>query len=86
LLFSTPTAKHESGVGQEMLTAELSPLGDVCRFHVLPSVVFAIPTPPTALHSTVVTQEIDTGGKEGSSIAHVEPPSVDLMIPEPPPA
>jgi hypothetical protein len=52
----------------------------------VPSIVLMIAVPPTAVHSMVVTQEIETGGKEASRIDQVEPPSVDLMIPEPPPA
>jgi hypothetical protein len=66
LLLTTPTAKQESGIGHETLMAELRPLGGFCGFHVVPSVVLAIPTPPTAVHSMIVTQDIDCGGNDGS--------------------
>jgi hypothetical protein len=42
--------------------------------------------PPTAVHSSMVKQEIDSAGKDESSMLQLVPPSLDFKIPEPPPA
>jgi hypothetical protein len=82
----SPTAMHVRGVGQDTLAKESVPVGGVCWVQVAPSLVFTIFEPSTAVHSIVVTQEIDCGGKDESEIVQVDPPSVDFMIPAPPPA
>jgi hypothetical protein len=79
-------AMHISGSEHERSVSKFVSDGGVWGFHEMPSLVFMIPVPPTAVHSMVVTQEIDCGGKDGSWIVHVEPPSIDFMIPDPPPA
>jgi len=45
-----------------------------------------MPSPPTAVHSSIVKHEIDWAGNVESSMLHVEPPSLDFMMPSPPPA
>jgi hypothetical protein len=44
------------------------------------------PTDPTAVQWILEPQEIDVVPKVESRIDHRDPPSVDLMIPDPPPA
>jgi len=73
-------------LGHETLERFSVSVGAVCGFQVIPSVVCLIPSPPTAVHSSIVKHEIDSAGKEASSRLQDEPPSVDLMIPDPPPA
>jgi hypothetical protein len=77
---------HISGSGHETSVIRSVLIGGGCDTHELPSEVLTIPVPPTAVHSIVVTQEIDCGGKDESEIVQVDPPSVDFMIPDPPPA
>jgi hypothetical protein len=48
--------------------------------------VSTIPEPPTAVHWIAEKHESDSTEKSGSWIDQLDPPSVDLMIPEPPPA
>jgi hypothetical protein len=51
-----------------------------------PSEVATIPSPPTAVHSSIVKQEIDRVGVDESTIVQLAPPSLDFMMPAPPPA
>lgn len=83
---TTPTAMQVAEVSQDTLLRELRFAGGVCISHEEPDVVVpTISVPPTAVHWLVVTQEIDSGGKDESEIVQVEPPSIDFMIPAPPP-
>jgi hypothetical protein len=71
---------------QDTLDREFSPVGDTSGLQVLPSVVPTIVDPPTAVHWESDTQEIDNAVNVESSMLHVEPPSLDFMMPSPPPA
>jgi hypothetical protein len=61
-----PTATQVVELLQEILLSELRFAGGLCALHEEPLIVLRISVPPTAVHSVVETQEIDTGGKEGS--------------------
>lgn len=82
----TPTATQVRASGQETLAREFSPAGGFWEFQPTPSSVCSMPRPPTAVHSSMVKQEIDSAGKDESSMVQFVPPSVDFRIPEPPPA
>jgi hypothetical protein len=83
---TTPTATQVREVGHETLAKEFNPAGGVCGLQFFPSAVASIPIPPTAVHSSIVKHEIDWAGNVESSMLHVEPPSLDFMMPSPPPA
>jgi hypothetical protein len=85
--FSTvPTATHVIALGHETSFKRVVSDGGVCELQVDPSEVATIPSPPTAVHSSIVKQEIDKGGNAESWIVQVAPPSLDFMIPASPPA
>jgi hypothetical protein len=63
---TSATAIHINGFGQVRSDIKLVLAGGVCAFHVEPLLVLTISVPPTAVHSMVVTHEIDCGGKDAS--------------------
>jgi hypothetical protein len=73
-------------LGQDTLVSEFSPEGAVWGFQFEPSVVRTMSVPPTAVHSSILKQEIERVGKVESWIVHVAPWSLDLTIPPSPPA
>jgi hypothetical protein len=56
---TTPTATQVTEVGQETLLKVFKPVGGVSGIQVEPLAVSSMPRPPTAVHSSVVKQEID---------------------------
>jgi hypothetical protein len=84
--FTTPTAAHVIAVEHDTLERASVPEGAVWELQLVPSVVLEILMPSTAVHSSIVKHEIDSAGNVESSTLHVAPPSLDLMIPWPPPA
>ena len=83
---TVPIDTQVNAVAQETLVSEFKPEGGLCGFQVSPSDVLTIPIPPTAVHSMIVKHEIDCAGNVGSWTTQLPPPSVDFMIPCPPPA
>jgi hypothetical protein len=62
----SPVATQVTILGQETLTSESVPAGGVWEFQVAPSVVLTILNPSTAVHSMIVTHEIDCAGNDAS--------------------
>jgi len=62
----TPTATQVSEVGQETLLKVFNPAGGVSGLQVAPLAVSSMPRPPTAVHSSIVKQEIDWAGNDES--------------------
>jgi hypothetical protein len=83
---TTPTATQVLESTHETLPSELSPEGAVWRLQVNPSVVLTIDDPPTAVQTVVDGHESDKAVNVASCTVQIDPPSVDFMIPDPPPA
>jgi hypothetical protein len=83
---TTPIAAQVIAFEQDTEVRESVPDGGVCALQMEPLVVSTISIPSTAVHSSMVKQEIDSAGKDESSTLQVVPPSVDFKIPDPPPA
>ena len=66
LSFTMPTATQKIALGQDTPLKKPVSAGGVCEFQVLPSVVSSMPSPPTAVHSSMVKHEIDWAGNVGS--------------------
>jgi hypothetical protein len=59
-LFETsPMPTHVIALGHATAVSASVLFGGVCETHVLPSIVCTMATPPTAVHSSIVKQEID---------------------------
>jgi hypothetical protein len=81
-----PIAAQLMALGQDTFVIDVVPVGAVCCVQVVPSVVLTRLAPRTAVHSSIVKQEIETVGDVGSMTLQVIPPFVDFRIPAPPPA
>ena len=82
----TPTATQVLEVAQDTLPREFKPEGATCGSQLRPLLVPTISDPPTAVHSSIVKQEIDCAGNDESCTVQLAPPLLDLKIPELPPA
>jgi hypothetical protein len=83
---SNPTATQVVELGQDTPDSEFNPEGAAWAFQSVPSAVPTIPVPPTAVHSSTEKQEIDRVENAESCIVQFAPPSLDFMMPAPPPA